>query len=62
MGGGESGVRGPPGVEPEVPGVPPPVTGKTQGAGTLLQVVRLLREGPAPCPHQQGLGRVSLDP
>ena len=41
MGGGESGVRGPPEVEPEAPGVPPPIMGKTQGAGTLLQAVRL---------------------
>lgn len=34
---------------PEVPGVPPPVMGKTQGAGTLLQAARPSGEGPAPC-------------
>lgn len=47
---------------PEVPGVPPPVMGKTQGAGTLLQ-----QRGPQGrvlllVSHQQGRRRVSLDP
>lgn len=42
--------------------MPLPVTGKTQGAGTLLQAARLLREGPAPCPPPAGAGKGLLGP